>query len=490
MLMKVKIEHKINSKSDLLIIPVFSDQIKKINSDYPATIKDFIKKRFAEKDFSAKKGEELFSYVESKVTPKKLLVMGMGESNKFDFARARELGAKMAKSAKRHKIKSLNVMVSDEMEAAFEELVEGILMPQYSVAKFKSNKKKKNDGLELLEFTTKSKSKNLDDLLKKAELIVHAVDYVKDLVNAPANIVDTEYLAAEAKKIAKQNGYKIVVMGNKELKKMKAGGILTVNNGSKDEAKLIVLQYDGGKKNEKPIVLVGKGVVFDTGGYNLKPSGGMETMQQDMGGGATVLGVFEVLKKLGIKRNVIGIVPAVSNMVSEKAYRPSDIITMLNGKTVEITNTDAEGRIILADALHYATELDPAEIISIATLTGAVAVALGDRYCGVMGNDKKLTDKLQQAGDEVDELVWPLPIHNDYKKKVDSDVADYKNHDLGSGRYGGTAKAAAFLEKFVNKNTWAHLDIGGTAFTTDPMEYQQKGATAHGLRIFLRYLES
>lgn len=490
MFMKVKIEHKINSKSDLLIIPVFSDKIKKINSDYPTTIKDFIKKRSSEKDFSAKKGEELFSYVDSKVTPKKLLVMGMGESKKFDFTRARELGAKMAKSAKRHKIKSLNVMVSDEMEAAFEELVEGILMSQYSVAKFKSNKKKKNDGLELLEFTTKSKSKNLDDLLKKAELIVHAVDYVKDLVNAPANIVDTEYLAAEAKKIAKQNGYKIVVMGNKELKKMKAGGILAVNEGSKDEAKLIVLQHDGGKKNEKPIVLVGKGVVFDTGGYNLKPSGGMETMQQDMGGGATVLGVFEVLKKLGIKRNVIGVVPAVSNMVSEKAYRPSDIITMLNGKTVEITNTDAEGRIILADALHYATELDPAEIISIATLTGAVAVALGDRYCGVMGNNKKLTDKLQQAGDEVDELVWPLPIHNDYKKKVDSDVADYKNYDLGSGRYAGTAKAAAFLEKFVNKKAWGHLDIGGTAFTTDPMEYQQKGATAHGLRIFLKFLES
>ena len=488
--MKIKIERKINSKSALLLLPVFSDQLKKLNAEYPLVAKNFIKQRVAAKDFSAKKGEELFTYIDSKGMPTKLAVIGMGESKNFDAERARELGAKIAKIAKKHKATSLGLMLLSEMENVLEELTEGLLMVAYDVAKFKTDKKKSTKELEAIEFISSSKSKDLDVATAKAELIVHAVDYVKDLVNAPANVVDTEFLAAEAKKIAKENRYKVVVLGNKELKKMKAGGILAVNQGSKNDAKLLVLQYDGGKRGEKPTVLVGKGVIFDTGGYNLKPSGGMETMQQDMGGGATVLGVFKVLKKLGIKKNVIGVVPVVANMVSDTAYRPSDIITMLNGKTVEITNTDAEGRMILADALHYASELKPEAIVSIATLTGAVAVALGDRYCGVMSNDKSLADKLQKAGDEVSELVWPLPIHDDYRKKMDSTVADYRNYDMGSGRYAGTAKAAAFLEKFVNKKTWGHLDIGGTAFTNDPLEYQQKGATAHGLRIFLRFLEN
>lgn len=271
---------------------------------------------------------------------------------------------------------------------------------------------------------------------------------------------------------------------------MKAGGILAVNQGCQKDPKLLVLQYDGAKdKKEKPIVIVGKGVIFDTGGYSLKPCGAMETMQQDMAGGATVLGIFEVLKKLKIQRNVVGVVPVVENLVNENAYKPSDIITMLSGNTVEVTNTDAEGRLILADSLYYSSKMDPELIISIATLTGAVAVALGDRYAGVLGNNADLMETLKQAGEETDELVWQLPIHDDYSEKMKSKVADFTNYDPGSGRYAGTAKAAAFLEFFVDKKNWFHIDIGGTAFTTDPKDYQTKGATAHGLRVLLRFLE-
>lgn len=487
--MKITIQKKVKSQSGLILVPIFSNHLKKL-PNYPADIKAFIQQRLSKKEFTAKKGEELFSYISSKELPEKLLLIGCGEAAKFDSTKARELGGKIAKSIKKYRAEEISFFMPDELAAFAEEFLQGFLMMQYDIAKFKTTKKKNDKGsINKMDLISEGNAKSLEQAVEKAQLVTHAVDYVKDLVNSPANIVDSEYLASEARRIAKENGYKITVMGNKELAKMKAGGILAVNNGSKNDAKLIVLEYAGGKPTEKPLVLVGKGVVFDTGGYNLKPNGSIETMQQDMAGGGAVLGVFEILKKLKIKKNVIGIIPAVSNMISELAYRPSDIITMLNGKTVEITNTDAEGRIILADALTYAVKLKPQAIISIATLTGAVAVALGDRYCGVMSNNEDLAAKLKTAGDEVDELVWPLPIHDDYRKKMDSSIADYRNYDLGTGRYGGTVKAAAFLEKFVEKTTWGHLDIGGTAFTTDPSEYQTKGATAHGLRIFLRFLE-
>jgi len=212
-------------------------------------------------------------------------------------------------------------------------------------------------------------------------------------------------------------------------------------------------------------------------------------MHQDMAGCATVLGIFSVLKKLGIKRNVIGIAPIAENLISDKAYRPSDIIKMYSGKTVEITNTDAEGRLVLADAITYATEFEPESIITIATLTGAVGVALGNRYAGLIGNDIPLRKALEKAGREVDDLGWPLPLPSDYKKKMDSKIADMRNADLGSSREAGSSKGAAFLERFVGKNKWCHIDIGGTAYTDDPKDYEGLGATGHSVRMLLNYLD-
>ena len=280
------------------------------------------------------------------------------------------------------------------------------------------------------------------------------------------------------------------MLGDKQLTKLGCGGILAVNKGSDHEAKLVVMEHNGGSRGEKPIVIVGKGVLFDTGGYNLKPTGHIETMQQDMAGAATVFGIFSLLKKLKINKNVIGITPFVQNMINASAYRPSDIIKMYNGKTVEVTNTDAEGRMILADSLHYANQLKPEMVFSIATLTGAVGVALGERYCGIMGNDEGFLDKVKKCGDEIDELAWPLPIHQDYRDTMESKVADITNYDRGTGRMGGASKAGAFLEKFVGDNQWCHIDIGGTAFTDNPKPYETKGATAHGLRLLIKFLES
>jgi leucyl aminopeptidase len=489
--MKTKISKKLKSKKGLLVVPVFSGELKRLPAEIPNAIKEFVKERVKSKEFRAKKMEKVFTYTKNKGIPSKLILIGCGEVEKFDVEAARNLGGKIGKMAKCKKETEVSIILNGKVSAMVGDLVEGYISSQYSKALFKTDKKKTSLNTKTLNLITNRADKKLKEEVKEAELISGCANFVKTLVNSPANIVGPSRMVTEARRIAKQNGYKQIVLGDRQLKKLGCGGILAVNQGSDQEAKLIVLEYRGAKsRSEKPVVLVGKGVIFDTGGYNMKRTGSMETMQQDMAGGASVLGVFETLKKLKVQKNVIGIVPVVQNMVNHKAYRPSDIITMFSGNTVEVTNTDAEGRLILADALHYGSKLKPESMITIATLTGAVGVALGDRYCGIMGNDSSMLTSLKEAGEQVDELSWPLPIHQDYRNKMNSKVADFTNYDVGTGRSGGTVKAASFLEKFVGDNKWCHIDIGGTAFTTNPKEYQCSGATAHGFRLMLQFLRN
>ncbi len=490
--MKVQINKKVSSKSGILVVPVFEDHLKKVKALYPTAVESFLLSLVKNSKFKGKKGEKIFSFLESKGLPEQVLFIGFGNSAKYNSAHARDFGAIIAKSARAQKVTDVSLIILSEMIGNIEELLEGVLMMQYKVDLMKTpSKDDKHYFLENLELIVENKHDEIEKGLKKSQTICEAVGLVKNLVNLPSNIVDGDYLAREARKIAKENKYKIAVFGNKELKKMAWGGILAVNQGSFKEAKCLVLQYDGAKdKKERPIVVVGKGVIFDTGGYNLKPTNNIETMHQDMAGAATVLGLFSILKKLGIQKNVVGITPIAENLVNDLAYRPSDIIKMFSGKTVEITNTDAEGRLILADAITYGTKLDPQAIITIATLTGAVAVALGERYAGLIGNDLKLRARLQKAGKETNELGWPLPLHKDFKKKMDSDIADLRNCDMGSSRMAGSSKGAAFLERFVDGKKWCHIDIGGTAFTTEPQEFQTKYATAHGLRMLTRFFEN
>ncbi|MFC1616569.1 M17 family metallopeptidase, partial [Patescibacteria group bacterium] len=421
----------------------------------------------------------------------KILLYHMGSIKKYSSKKARIVGANFGKIAQKNKVIELNITILEEMNEFLQELLEGILLTQYKPDKFKTKKKKtEKNELERINLIAEKKTKKFGKAIEKADLIAIGVDYIKDLVNKPSNVIDGEYLAGEARRIAKSNRYKVLDLKEKDLKKMKWGGLLAVNQGAEKEAKCIILEHNGGPKKERPIVIVGKGVIFDSGGYNIKPTKYIETMHQDMGGAAIVMGLFEVMKDLGIKKNVIGVMPIAENLVSDRAYRPSDVITMYSGKTVEITNTDAEGRLILADAMTYAAKFKPESIITIATLTGAVSVATGCRYSGLIGNDIKLRRSLQKAGKKVDDLGWPLPLHQDYKKKMNSEIADIRNCDIGSSSDAGSSKGAAFLERFIEKNKWCHIDIGGTAFTSDPKPYQTKGATAHGFRMLLEYLSS
>ncbi len=489
--MKIRIEKSLKSKKGLLVIAVTQENLEKPKHNDKG-IEKLMEKLKGDSNFNGKALQTTSTFLDGKKDPEKALFIGIGKTQEVSEALMRNVGGKAGKYAKQEKLTEVSVLVSEQMVPYLRSLVEGFLSSQYDLGKLKAKRKKEEKyELQVLNIVTNSNSKSIKDDLNRAQVTADSLSFVKDLVNFPSNIVDAKYMAVEAKKIAKENGYKLAVFGDKELKKMGWGGLLSVNDGTKKEAKCVVLQYDGAKnKKEKAIALVGKGMIFDTGGYSMKSSKGMETMQQDMAGGATVLGVFKALKKLGVKKNILGVVPLGENLVSDSAYRPSDIITMLSGDTVEITNTDAEGRLILADAITYATQFKPSEIVTIATLTGAVNVATGERYAGLIANNDALAESIKKAGEKIDDLGWQLPIHNDYRESLKSTVADMKNYDQHSGGGAGSSRAAVFLEAFTEKHNWCHIDIGGTAFTTKPKPYQTTGATGHGLGMLLSYLEN
>lgn len=487
--MQIKINQKITSTKGLLVIPVFQEDFKKMPSLLPKNIQELLKFLERKENFKGKKGQSFSTFITQKNFPEKVMIFGMGTLSKINHRLSLNLGGQIGKVAKSSKKEDVSIYISGKLENFASELIQGIMMSLYRIDPYKSKIEKPPYELKNLELVTIADS-DFAKNIRKSKIIAQAVSYVKDLVNAPANKVDAEYLSADAKKIAKKSGFNVKILDEKELKRQKWGAMLAVNQGSAREAKCIILDYQGAKnKNEKPIILVGKGVIFDSGGYNLKPLNFIETMHQDMAGGATVLGLFSALKDLGIKKNIIGIIPIVENMISGKSYRPSDIITTLSGKTVEITNTDAEGRLVLADAITYGLKFKPQYLITVATLTGAVGIALGDRYSGLMGNNLVLRKALQFSGREVDDLGWPLPLHPDFKKKMKSEIADMKNTDLGTARFAGSSKGAAFLASFIGKVPWCHIDIGGTAFTMDPKPYEHKGATAAGLRMLLNFLQ-
>lgn len=310
----------------------------------------------------------------------------------------------------------------------------------------------------------------------------------RDLVNQPGNIKSPEYMATQAAEMATAAGLKCMVLDRAQLKTEGCGALLAVGQGSVREPRLIVLEYLGGNPGEKPLALVGKAVVFDSGGLSLKPGEKMDEMKSDMAGGAAVLGTMAAAAGLKLPVNLIGIIPAVENLPSGTAYRPGDILTSLSGKTIEVLNTDAEGRLILADALTYAARFAPRAVIDLATLTGACIIALGNHTTAVLGTDQALIDRLRQAGEETGERLWQLPLWEEYDEQIKSEVADVKNT---GGRPAGTITAAAFLRKFVPEGCpWAHLDIAGPSWEEKGGGYLPLGATGVGVRLLIRYLEA
>ncbi len=479
-----------NTKAALLVVPLFQDGSFAKNG--PETLENLLKKREEHKDFLAHEGEMLLTLPDEKNLPQKVMLWGLGEKKKITPKKMRELSAQLVKYLRMYKKNEVSLWCPDAFLSLAQALGEGLAFGNYNLAKFKTGKEKEElekQSVEKIIFVVSKKSPKFSEEVEKGFTIAEAVCEVRDLVNAGPSLKTVDYLEEKAQIIAKQNGYKITVLNKQQLEKMGMLGIVGVNRGSELGAKMVVMEYaPAGTSKKPPVVVIGKGIIFDSGGYNLKPSHSLTEMQLDMAGAGAVIGLFTLLKKLKIKHHVVGIFPLTDNLVNSRSQKPSDVVTTYSGKTVEIVNTDAEGRMVLCDAITYALKhYDPRYIIDIATLNGACMVALGDRYAGLFGNDEPLIQKLNKAGEETDELAWPMPIHPDHRTKMKSKIADLRNWD--EVPYAGASKGAAFLQEFVENAKWAHLDIAGPAFVKDPKKYESPMGTGFGVRLFVEFLE-
>lgn len=423
-----------------------------------------------------------------------LTLVGVGNPNKWDVYSWRKLGIALGQHMKTTKTKKATLMLEDlpGLRVTTDdvvEILEGIALVQYSFDTLKTKPKSKATLLESLSIAAgDTLVKSLKGALPLWQAQMEAVALTRDLVNSPANIVTPVTLAAEAKKLAKL-GVKVEVYGPKELKKMGANLLLSVAAGSAHPAQMIVMKWMGAGKNAPLRAVVGKGVTFDTGGYSIKPREGMVGMKADMGGAAAVLGLMKALAARRSKVNVVGVCACAENMISDKATRVDDVIKALNGLTVEIKNTDAEGRLVLADSLSYIVKKEkPVEVLDIATLTMACMQALSAYYAGLFTPHDDLAAALTDAGIKTGERLWRLPMGPEFHKQNSSDVADLSNMPVG---YGTASSAACFLENFVDKTRWAHLDIAGVGMggKVPGVTTALSGATGFGVRLLLKYYE-
>ena len=415
--------------------------------------------------------------------PQRVLVVGLGERGDFDTERARVAAALGVRQAERFDAIHIAWACPTEGSTAAG-LTAGTILASYRFDRYKSRPDEEEAPDAKVEHLTLHGAGDSAGIVETARVASLAANRARDLQNLPANVADPAYLAERAREIAATHeSVEVEILGRPELEAAGAGGILAVSQGSAKEPALIVLRYSGSGDGSAPTLgLVGKGVTFDSGGISIKPSAGMELMKKDMSGGAAVLEATAAIAELGLPVDLITVVPAVENMPSGTAMRPGDIITQLNGMTVEINNTDAEGRLILADALSWCARQGPERIVDVATLTGAVVVALGSTYAGLMSNDDDWAAELTAAGEITGELLWRLPLHPEYKELTKGTAADLTN--AAAKRKAGTIYAGSFLEEFVDGTTWAHLDIAGTSWDVG-REYVGLGATGFGVRLLV-----
>ncbi len=419
--------------------------------------------------------------------------VGLGEEKQLTHAKLREGLRRVIKQAAKNREYQIALGVAtrihglSEVESRLFALLEAALA-DYTFDQFKSKKNEfdKIDGLHIVPLAGETEE-DLDQRLEQVRLLANAVRLARDLGNRPGNDLTPTAFAATARELCEEEAkLRVTILGPKELTKEKMGGILAVSQGSAEEPRMIVIEHRP-KKPKRSIVLVGKGVTFDAGGISLKPARDMGWMKYDMCGAAIVLAVMCTVAQLELPFKVVGLIPAVENLPSGAALKPGDIITMANGKTVEVDNTDAEGRLILADALTYAGKFNPDVVIDYATLTGACVVALGHEAAGIMGNDTALLNTLTKLGNTTGERVWPLPLYEEYFDSIKSSWADMKN---AGSRWGGPVTAGTFLKQFVpEKVSWAHLDIAGTAYAEHPHSGLPVGATGFGVVLTLSYLD-
>lgn len=489
--MKLAFERSSLSQNRSDVVAVFVHQEKALFSKEIQTIARKIGARISPADtgdFKGKESESCVVYTQRGSRSCRYLIVGLGERRKVSPERYRRSAATAAKRARSLKAKTLAIFLppsAKQVERVVSALAEGALLSLYKFDKYISKKGDEPPNLETITICAENPS-GIDQgkcAAYWAEVVCEGTCLARDLANSPANEIYPQTLAEASKQSAERCGYSATILDEREIRDLGMGGVIGVSQGSAHPPRFIILEYGDSKK--RPVVLVGKGVTFDSGGISIKPSSGMAEMKMDMSGAAAVIGTFEAVTRLKLPVHIVGLIPAVENMPSGSSIRPGDILRHYNGKTSEVDNTDAEGRLILADALAYAGKYKPAAVIDLATLTGACVVALGHYATGMMGNDPKLMKKLKSAGEATYERVWQLPLFDEYEKLIKSDVADVKN--VG-GKWAGAITAGWFLKRFIGRYNWVHLDIAGTAMLEDGSDYTPKGASGVGVRLLTELL--
>jgi len=448
-------------------------------------------------DFKGKPGTSTVVYGDEKTWAKRILLVGLGEKKKASLDTLRRAAAHAAKSSAAMKVSRLGLALHKAFGGRFDTVAagqvsaEGVHFGSYRYDEFITESENgRQDSLEVELVDPDSRIiRKLEKGLASGDIIGKAQSYARTLCNRPANVINPAALASAAKELA--GGLKNVtctILDEKQIAAKGMGGLMAVGSGSQSKPRFIVLRYKPAAqsaKNKPAVALVGKAITFDSGGISIKPAANMEEMKLDKSGGITVMGVVKAAAELRLGVNVYGIIPSAENLPSGSSYRPGDIVSTFSGKTVEVQNTDAEGRMILCDALAYAVKQNCDVIIDVATLTGACRVALGRYMAALMGNDGRLMKALQKAADESGEKIWPMPSGDEYAEEMKSKIADLKN--IGS-KFGGACTAAAFLGQFVGDKKWAHLDIASVEMFDRPTEYAAEGSTGFGVRLLARYL--
>ncbi len=482
---------------DLLVVNLF-ENVKSpgggtgaVDKALDNLISDYIIKK---EGFKGKLNEMYVLPTHGKIPADKILLVGLGKSEEFNPGKIREVSSKVIKKAGSLKAKTVCTILHGAGTAGLEAfecaraLTEGAIIGNYDFDKYKSKKddkedKKKIETLQIIEIE-ESKLDDIQQGVEKGRIIALATNIARDLIYEPACEATPTRLAEAAQSI---NGIECKVLEKDEVEKMGMRLYLAVSRGSAEPPKFIHMKYTPQGECRKKVAIVGKGVTFDSGGLDLKPPSAMRMMKEDMSGSAAAIGIMNAIAGLKPDVEVHGIIAACENMPGSRAYKPGDVIKAMNGKTVEIDNTDAEGRLTLADAIHYAENQGVEEIIDIATLTGACVVALGQLASGIMGNDREFVNALVDSAEKGGERFWQLPLYDEFKDDIKSDVADMKN---AGGRYAGASTAGIFLKEFVSKAKWAHIDIAGTAYIDKEIKEMPKGATGSGVRAIVNYILS
>ena len=474
-------------KTDCLVVGVFeggklSDAAKDLDASSNKAISAVLKNG----DMDGKLNSILVLHHVAGIAAARVLLVGLGKQTEFNERHYRQ-AVKVAVKALPKGVVSASIYLAElaikksDIHSKVAQMVEVVMDATYQVNAIKLKKAEPKALKKIAIYVAKPESMQAEAGVKHGLAISAGVALAKDLGNLPPNICTPTYLGEQAKKLAKQYGFKVEVLEKAEIEKLGMGSFLGVAQGSVEPPRLIVLQHLKGKKTQKPVVLVGKGITFDTGGISLKPGAEMDEMKYDMCGAASVLGTFKAIGEMGSAINAVGIIPTCENMPDAGAIKPGDILTSMSGQTIEVLNTDAEGRLILCDALTYAERFEPSAVVDIATLTGACVIALGHHPSGLFSNKDALAKELLEAGEKSHDRAWHMPLWEDYQNQLDSNFADMAN--IG-GRAGGSITAACFLSRYAKKYDWAHLDIAGTAWKSG----KEKGGTGRPVPLLTTFL--